>query len=65
MSPFRALVEAVRESLLDRDGQIPEEGNAAGWMRWALEQADQLDPLRESPPSIIDEKEKWEQRFHH
>jgi len=26
------------------------------WIRWALEQADRLDPLRDSPYSVLDER---------
>jgi hypothetical protein len=29
------------------------------WLRWATDQADRLDPLKESPPSILDEAEKY------
>lgn len=32
------------------------------WLSWATAQADRLDPLVESPPSILDEKSKWEKR---
>ncbi len=29
------------------------------WLKWATDQADRLDPLKESPTSILDEKSKW------
>jgi hypothetical protein len=30
----------------------------ARWIEWALAQADRLDPLKPTPPSILDEKAK-------
>ena len=39
----------------ERDGKYsPIE--VAQWLDWATQQADRLDPLRPSPPSILDEK---------
>ncbi len=29
------------------------------WLEWANKQADRMDPLAESPPSILDEKDKY------
>jgi hypothetical protein len=29
------------------------------WAQWALAQADRLDPLTLSPPSVVDEKAKF------
>ncbi len=34
------------------------------WLIWASEQADRIDPLVDSPPSIIDEKAKHESYYH-
>jgi hypothetical protein len=31
---------------------------------WALKQADRIDPFKESPYSILDEKEKYQGYFH-
>ncbi len=31
----------------------------AEWIAWATSQADRLDPLAKSPPSILDGKKKW------
>jgi hypothetical protein len=56
---IRRYVERARER-----GQIPEmrlEGpELEHWAEWALRQADRLDPLTPSPPSIIDEAERIE-----
>lgn len=57
---IRRFVEAVRnlaqgESIQAMDGRpVPE------WTDWALGQADRLDPLKPNPPSILDEKSKWQ-----
>jgi hypothetical protein len=51
---LRKYIAAVREG-----GSKDEEGLA-----WADCQADRLDPLKEKPKSIIDEKEQVLQRLH-
>jgi hypothetical protein len=51
----RELVEAVRVAHSE-NGTREVGPDTVSWMRWALEQADRLDPLRPSPPSILDEK---------
>jgi len=33
------------------------------WVEWAQKQADRIDPLIEGPPSILDEREKWERSY--
>ncbi len=53
---IRAFVEQVRQTHLVAHGTIPEDGETGQWVAWALKQADRLDPTRESPPSILDEK---------
>jgi len=50
----RALIEAVRQ-LHAADGAIEPGSEVAKWIEWAQQQADRLDPLRASPPSILDE----------
>jgi hypothetical protein len=51
----RELVEAVR--LAHSENGARELGpDTVSWMEWALQQADRLDPLCPSPPSILDEK---------
>lgn len=53
---LRAFVERVRQTHLAARGEILEESDIGRWVTWALQQVDRLDPLRESPPSILDEK---------
>lgn len=36
------------------------EGEAEDWLEWAYKQADRLDPLKDSPPSILDDAEELE-----
>lgn len=51
---MRAFVSAARESALEH-GQPVEPGTPFGeWVLWAQRQADRLDPLKESPASIVD-----------
>lgn len=53
---IREYLSAVCDMLLERDGAIPIDGKAARYLRWAHQQADRLDPLRPSPPSVLDER---------
>lgn len=53
---LREYIGAVEKSVLDRDGDIGEGGEAAQWLKWARQQADRIDPLTPNPPSIIDER---------
>jgi hypothetical protein len=50
----RELIEAVRASHLAK-GPIDPAGKIGQWIQWATQQADRLDPLCESPVSILDE----------
>ncbi|MCW3101147.1 MAG: hypothetical protein JWL77_6765 [Chthonomonadaceae bacterium] len=54
---IRELIEAVRNQQQDAQPHpmVPD-GDTAGWIEWATRHADRLDPLRPSPPSILDEK---------
>ncbi len=51
----RDYLAAVTDMLLERDGSIALDGEAADYLKWAHQQADRLDPLRPSPPSVLDE----------
>jgi hypothetical protein len=56
---LRAYIATVRQEAV-ASGQDVSEGSEVGtWLRWATDQADRLDPLKESPPSILDEEEKY------
>lgn len=53
---LRAYIEAVRQAALKKDGKIDPDSELDEWINWAHQQADRLDPLVESPHSILDEK---------
>ena len=53
---LRSFVSAARESAR-QGGQPTETGTPFGnWLAWAEHQADRIDPLKESPASILDRK---------
>jgi hypothetical protein len=53
---IRLFICAAREAAV-QNGQSVEQGSPFGdWVTWAEQQADRLDPLKESPPSIIDKR---------
>ena len=44
-----------------QDGQPTEAGTLFGdWLVWATQRADRIDPLKESPPSVVDRKSEVE-----
>ncbi len=51
---IRELVEAVRQAH-SATGPIAPDSDIAQWIEWASRQAERFDPLRPSPPSILDE----------
>jgi hypothetical protein len=52
MRAYIAAFEAKRAS----EGEAVVDGEFSQWVVWARQQADRLDPLTPSPPSILDEK---------
>jgi len=60
---IRRMIQAAEEGA-KRAGQAVEPGTQfADWLAWAAQQADRLDPLMESPPSVIDAKVPSKQPF--
>jgi hypothetical protein len=60
---IRAFICAASEAAV-QNGQSIEPGSPFGeWILWAERQADRLDPLKESPPSIIDRKPETEPAY--
>jgi hypothetical protein len=51
----RAYIEAKTQLYISTNGAISPESEFARWLQWATQQADRLDPLTPSPPSILDE----------
>jgi len=54
----REYIEAVKKEAICENGEIVPGGEIARWLRWANDQVDRLDPLTESPPSILDDDEE-------
>jgi hypothetical protein len=54
---IRQYVEAFREAALRKHGTIDPGSDIDKWITWAIQQADRVDPLVKSPPSILDEPE--------
>lgn len=57
---IRTYIQAARENLIEVRGEVVPDSDADGWLRWANNQADRVDPLTDSPPSVLDEKSKWD-----
>jgi hypothetical protein len=53
---IRAYLGAVRQDAIRKSGEIPVGSELEQWLEWATRQADRLDPLVESPPSVLDEE---------
>ena len=63
---LRHYIEAEKHKYLASHEEIEPSGDFSHWLEWAVQQADRLDPLVESPPSILDEvvpDEKEEPRY--
>lgn len=53
---LRQYIQAAQQAHLERHGEILPDSEMAKWLEWACRQADWLDPLTESPASLLDEK---------
>lgn len=53
---LREYVGVVEQAAMQKQEQIVPGGKLDDWVRWAREQADRLDPLVPSPPSVLDER---------
>jgi hypothetical protein len=56
---LRAYVAEVESAAKAVSDPAIDHSELAHWIAWATAQADRLDPLVETPPSILDEKGKW------
>lgn len=56
---LRNYIQAVWEAAVARGETITDDSQLGVWLKWAAAQADRLDPLTPSPPSILDDKEKY------
>lgn len=60
---IRQYILARKDDHIRQFGKIEDDSEFKRWMEWTNKQADRIDPLKESPPSILDEKEKLD-RFY-
>ena len=56
---IRAYIDAVRQQVAASGGEISADSKLGKWVNWAIAHADRLDPLKPSPPSVLDEKQKY------
>ena len=52
---IRRYLKAAKEAYLKRHGSMEPDSEMAKWLDWAHQQAVWLDPLTDSPPSILDD----------
>ena len=52
---LRAFIAAVENERLKGNPVYVSDDEYDAWLSWARDQADRLDPLTDSPPSILDE----------
>lgn len=55
----RQFIEAVRAAGSSGADTVPQGSDLQRWLEWASAHADRMDPLVKSPPSILDEKDRW------
>ena len=58
---LRRYIEAVRQSAAERGLDVGTDSETGKWLAWASQQADRLDPLTDSPPSVLDEAAKYKE----
>ena len=58
---LRRYIEAVRQSAVARGLDAGPDSETGKWLAWASQQADRLDPLTDSPPSVLDEAAKYKE----
>ena len=51
----RDFIAAVENERLNGNSGYVTDDDHESWVKWARDQVDRLDPLTESPPSILDE----------
>jgi hypothetical protein len=61
---LRAYIDAVRATATAKHGEVQSGSELDRWLRWASEQADRIDPLKESLLSILDEGEKYASAYY-
>jgi len=52
---IREYVDTVKQNTISKNGEITSGSEVESWLIWATQQADRIDPLKESPFSILDQ----------
>ena len=55
---IREYLVTLKKDTINKQSERGGDSDLEKWFKWAEQQADRLDPLVKSPPSILDEKEK-------
>lgn len=56
---LRDYIKAQKEDYIARGVTIGPKSDAGKWLKWATDQADRLDPFKKSPPSLLDDEDKY------
>jgi hypothetical protein len=56
---LRDYINVKEADYLSRGVNIGPKSDAGKWLKWASDQADRLDPLAKSPPSILDDEDEY------
>jgi hypothetical protein len=49
---MRPYIEAVESEYVKKNGEIISGSDTEKWIKWANDQADRVDPLKDSPPQF-------------
>lgn len=60
---LRRFIEAVRAAGNSGSTGVPQGSDLQRWLEWATAHADRMDPLVQSPRSILDERRRWESSY--
>jgi hypothetical protein len=58
---LRLYIQAVKENYTNQNGTIPPGCEMDEWLKWANLHADRMDPLKVSPPSILDTEGRYKE----
>jgi hypothetical protein len=56
---IRLYIKAVEDNYRHQHGEIMNGSNIEQWLKWANDQADRIDPLKDSPPSVLDQVSRF------
>ncbi|MDQ7818057.1 MAG: hypothetical protein RDU14_13600 [Melioribacteraceae bacterium] len=56
---MRLYIKAVEDDFVKKNGEILIGSDIEKWIKWANDQADRVDPLKDSPPSVLDNANKF------